>query len=112
MKTPTTPESATPDAIRHRAYLIWEQASCPEGKDLEFWLRAEQELAAEQLGGPPTPISSEPPAGAAPRPVPALAQPAVPPLKPNGTVAPIRPSKNASAPPNAGKPASVSRRSL
>ncbi|MGY4502002.1 hypothetical protein ACVWYH_005959 [Bradyrhizobium sp. GM24.11] len=30
---------------RKRAYELWENAGRPEGRDLEFWLRAESEVA-------------------------------------------------------------------
>lgn len=33
--------------IRHRAYLLWEKAGWPEGRDQEFWHQAEEELARE-----------------------------------------------------------------
>ena len=35
------------DAIRERAYLIWEREGRPHGRDLEHWVRAEVELIAE-----------------------------------------------------------------
>ncbi len=34
--------------IAERAYLAWERAGRPEGRDREFWLRAEAELKSEQ----------------------------------------------------------------
>ena len=41
-------------AIRERAYAIWEQEGRPDGKDLEHWLRAEAEFtsATEQQASP------------------------------------------------------------
>jgi hypothetical protein len=33
-----------PEAVRARAYFLWEQAGYPEGDGVEFWLLAEQEL--------------------------------------------------------------------
>ncbi len=30
--------------IAHRAWEIWQREGCPEGKDLEHWLKAEKEL--------------------------------------------------------------------
>ena len=33
--------------IRTRSYLLWEAEGRPRGRDVEFWLRAEAELAAE-----------------------------------------------------------------
>jgi hypothetical protein len=59
---PATPpsSSATPSAteapatagpaekdIRARAYQLWEQAGCPEGRDKEFYFQAERELRDE-----------------------------------------------------------------
>jgi hypothetical protein len=35
------------EAIRLRSYLIWQKAGYPQGKALEHWLRAKQELDAE-----------------------------------------------------------------
>ena len=34
--------------IAERAYFIWEQKGCPEGKELENWLEAEAELSKEK----------------------------------------------------------------
>lgn len=34
--------------IRERAYAIWEQEGRPAGKDLDHWLRAEAEIAADE----------------------------------------------------------------
>jgi Protein of unknown function (DUF2934) len=33
-------------ALRERAYAIWEREGRPDGKDLDHWLRAEAELIA------------------------------------------------------------------
>jgi hypothetical protein len=38
-----------------RAYLIWEQAGCPDGKALEYWLQAEAELSTEPVEQLPSP---------------------------------------------------------
>lgn len=36
------------DAVRERAYLLWEKAGYPNGNDgVSFWLQAETELRAE-----------------------------------------------------------------
>ena len=35
----------TKDEIRTRARELWEQNGRPEGRDLEFWLKAESEIA-------------------------------------------------------------------
>ena len=36
--------------ISERAYEIWQNASCPEGKSVEHWLQAEAEITAEEQG--------------------------------------------------------------
>jgi hypothetical protein len=38
----------TPEAIRVRAYFLWEAADRPGGDGVEFWLRAEEELRCEK----------------------------------------------------------------
>jgi len=45
-------------AIREQAYLLWEQEGRPEGREMEFWTRAQVKVAeSEQLKhltkGPP-----------------------------------------------------------
>jgi hypothetical protein len=35
--------AALHEEIRRRAFGLWQEAGRPEGRDLEFWLRAEQE---------------------------------------------------------------------
>jgi hypothetical protein len=35
--------------ISERAYFIWKQKGCPEGKALENWLEAEAELSKERI---------------------------------------------------------------
>lgn len=37
--------SYTEDDVRVRAYMLWLEAGLPDGRDVEFWLVAEQELA-------------------------------------------------------------------
>lgn len=37
-------DSICQDAIRERAYLLWEQAGYPTGDGVDFWLEAEQQL--------------------------------------------------------------------
>jgi hypothetical protein len=39
----TTPDSN--EKIEKRAHELWEAEGCPEGRELEFWLQAERELA-------------------------------------------------------------------
>jgi len=38
-------------AIRERAYAIWEQEGCPEDRSLAHWLQAEAEIGAEKIVG-------------------------------------------------------------
>lgn len=35
------------DDIRDRAYALWQEAGSPEGREEEFWHRAERELSEE-----------------------------------------------------------------
>ena len=44
-------QSLREQAIRERAYAIWEQEGRPDGKDLDHWLRAEAEIIAQRLFG-------------------------------------------------------------
>ena len=39
------------EAIRRRAYALWEQEGRPEKKDLEHWFRAEAEIAGRKYHG-------------------------------------------------------------
>jgi len=71
----TTPPSQ--EAIAQRAYSLWEQAGKPAGRDEEFWLRAETELAAS--------VSPGGSAGVAP---PSVALPATPVAAPLHAVPP------------------------
>jgi hypothetical protein len=32
------------EQVRELAYRKWEEAGCPDGRDKEFWMAAEQEL--------------------------------------------------------------------
>jgi len=42
----------THEQITQRAFEIYRQRGCPEGKDLEHWLEAERQLSAEAPGAP------------------------------------------------------------
>jgi len=39
------------DEVQVRSYLIWESEGCPDGRDQEFWFRAEAELAQQARPG-------------------------------------------------------------
>jgi len=41
------------DQIKRRAHELWEQAGRPEGRELEFWHRAERELQGASERGDP-----------------------------------------------------------
>ncbi len=48
-RTATPPSSAMqvappPEKIALRAYELWQESGCPEGKQEEHWFRAEREL--------------------------------------------------------------------
>lgn len=36
--------SGIQELVRERAYELWQQAGCPEGRSEEFWFAAEREL--------------------------------------------------------------------
>lgn len=38
------------EAIRKRAYHIWEREGRPQGRDFEHWVQAQVELTAEDVG--------------------------------------------------------------
>jgi hypothetical protein len=35
--------------IQERAYRLWEEAGCPDGRREEFWLEAERQIKEERL---------------------------------------------------------------
>jgi len=41
-----TPDPPSHDDIANRAYQLYLDSGCPEGRDLEFWLEAERQLAS------------------------------------------------------------------
>lgn len=46
--TPTSSASGAEERVRERAYHCWEEAGCPAGDGVEFWLKAEAELVGEE----------------------------------------------------------------
>jgi hypothetical protein len=60
--------------IRRRAYELWQQAGCPEGRSDEFWHAARAEMAGEGADEAPVgelgPAIEEPPAVAVEREIP------------------------------------------
>lgn len=43
---------ATEQQIRERAHQLWEAAGSPEGREQEFWYRAERELKGDASNNP------------------------------------------------------------
>lgn len=43
---------ATDQAVSVAAYHLWQHAGCPTGRDLEFWLKAKDELASKDNASP------------------------------------------------------------
>ena len=41
---PPPPAEIPPEAIRVCAYYLWQEAGCPDGRDLEFWHGARERL--------------------------------------------------------------------
>jgi hypothetical protein len=44
---PTQGTTLSSGAIALRAYEIWKESGCPNGRDQEHWFRAERELRAK-----------------------------------------------------------------
>ena len=40
------------EQIRRRAHELWKQEGKPEGREMDFWLQAEREIAGEQVDTP------------------------------------------------------------
>lgn len=38
-------------AVEQRAYALWEAAGRPEGRELEFWTQAEEEIGGLSVAG-------------------------------------------------------------
>ena len=45
---PLTAFRPTYDAIARRAYEMYEESGRPDGRDVEFWLKAERELITQR----------------------------------------------------------------
>ena len=41
------------DKIRQRAYELWQQSGNRDGSEMDFWLKAEHEIANEKPTEPP-----------------------------------------------------------
>ena len=53
LPSPSRPAARTPSytEIEARARVLWQEKGCPEGRDEEIWLQAEQDLARRPAGG-------------------------------------------------------------
>jgi hypothetical protein len=45
------------DRIEQRAYALWEADGQPEGRALDYWLQAEQELVTQSIAGEEDPLA-------------------------------------------------------
>lgn len=60
MKTKTqSSQEINHDEIRELAFLLWEQAGCPAGRDREFWVKAEEQIVMPN-GLPSKPLEDKP----------------------------------------------------
>ncbi len=46
------------DAIEKRAYALWEEAGRPEGRALDYWILAEQEIVNQSSAGEEDPLAA------------------------------------------------------
>jgi hypothetical protein len=44
--------------ITERARQLWEEDGCPEDRDMEYWLKAEEELASHSVAGEEDPMEA------------------------------------------------------
>ena len=44
--------------IQERARELWEEDGRPEGRDMEYWLKAEEELAPHSIAGEEDPLEA------------------------------------------------------
>lgn len=44
--------------IRERAYVLWEADGRPEGRDMDYWRQAEQELLSQSVAGEEDPLEA------------------------------------------------------
>jgi hypothetical protein len=44
--------------IQERARELWREDGCPEGRDMEYWLKAEEELAPHSVAGEEDPMEA------------------------------------------------------
>jgi hypothetical protein len=43
--------------IEERAYALWEADGRPEGRALDYWLQAEQEIVTQSIAGEEDPLA-------------------------------------------------------
>lgn len=81
MKNELNPIAPSHDDIAQRAYFLWEQAGGPAGRDQEFWLCAEAELAATTGSASVPPVIAPPAITSPPTPTASPALQVPPPIK-------------------------------
>ncbi len=102
------------EAIRRRAYELWEAEGCPEGRDQDFWYIAEREMTTVEASATTEPqppgvlhsagAAAEPPAPAVNKRTAKAAAPKAAKPKTNGT-GKAAATSGAKAKPATGKPA-------
>ena len=55
------------DAIRERAYQIWEREGRPHGRDFEHWVMAQVEIATQRANGSAATVATRERGAAAPK---------------------------------------------
>jgi hypothetical protein len=108
-KSTTSTNQPNQDSIAYHAYLLWEKAGRPSGRDQELWFQAEAQLRSTSTSKPsstPAPavqVASKPAAAIAPA---APITPITPkPVVATAPVAPIAAKPTANAVPAAASPA-------
>lgn len=59
-------KSAEQHKIQELAYLLWQEAGSPDGRDWEFWLQAETQVQTVKPKAAAKPRAAKPKAAAAP----------------------------------------------
>ncbi len=58
LSRPIDPSPIYRAGITERAHQLWEEDGCPEGRDMEYWLKAEEELAPHSIAGEEDPLEA------------------------------------------------------
>lgn len=55
----TRPRGEPTEEIRHEAYLLWQQDGCPDGRELDHWLAAQERVKHRARHARPRPIADD-----------------------------------------------------